>query len=157
VLSEGARQYDILVHAACWIHAERPLARMIPDSDQHREVIAKVRGQIWELYQDLKAYRQRPEPSRRRDLEVRCDALCAQQTGFPSVDSVLKDISAQRSALLRVLDRPEIPLHTNLSEGHLRDYVKKRKISGSTRSELGRQARDTFASLKKTCRRLGVN
>src|SRR4051795_12178003 len=49
------------------------------------------------------------------------------------------------------------PLHNNLSEGHVRDYVKKRKISGSTRSELGRSARDTFASLKKTCRRLGVN
>src|ERR1022692_225905 len=62
-----------------------------------------------------------------------------------------------RVALLRVLDRPELPLHNNLSEGHLRDYVKKRKISGSTRSELGRAARDTFASLKKTCRRLGVN
>ena len=50
-----------------------------------------------------------------------------------------------------------VPLHTNLSEGHLRDYVKKRKISGGTRSESGRQARDTFASLKKTCRELGVN
>ena len=36
-------------------------------------------------------------------------------------------------------------------------YVKKRKISGSTRSDSGRRARDTFASLKKTCRRLGVN
>jgi len=51
-------------------------------------------------------------------------------------------------------------LHNNLSEGHVRDYVKKRKISGSTRSGLGRRARDTFASLKKTCRtcrRLGVN
>ena len=61
------------------------------------------------------------------------------------------------AALLRVLERPEVPLHTNLSEGHLRDYVKKRKISGSTRSELGRRARDTFASLKKTCRELEVN
>ncbi|MFI3197878.1 MAG: hypothetical protein QX196_06095, partial [Methylococcaceae bacterium] len=30
-------------------------------------------------------------------------------------------------------------------------YVKKRKISGSTRSEAGRKCRDTFASLKKTC------
>ena len=66
-------------------------------------------------------------------------------------------MSAHRAALLRVLERPEVPLHTNLSEGHLRDYVKKRKISGSTRSEPGRQARDTFASLKKTCRELGVN
>ena len=62
-----------------------------------------------------------------------------------------------RAALLLVLDRPEVPLHNNLSEGHLRDYVKKRKISGGTRSEWGRQARDTFASLKKTCRELGVN
>ncbi len=50
-----------------------------------------------------------------------------------------------------------MPLHTNLSERHLRDYVKKRKISGGTRSEWGRRARDTFASLKKTCRELGVN
>ena len=114
-------------------------------------------GQIWELYQDLKAYRQQPEPSRRRDLEARFDALCGQRTGFPSIDGVLKGMRAHRAALLRVLERPEVPLHTNLSEGHLRDYVKKRKISGSTRSELGRQARDTFASLKKTCRELGVN
>jgi len=157
ILSDGAGQYDVLAHAACWIHAERPLARMIPYSDEHRAAIAKVRGEIWELYQDLKGYRQHPEPSRRRDLESRFDALCGQRTGFPSIDGVLKGMRQHRAALLRVLDRPEIPLHTNLSESHLRDYVKKRKISGSTRSEWGRQARDTFASLKKTCRELGVN
>ena len=157
ILSDGAGQYDILVHAACWIHAERPLARLIPYSEEHRAAIATVRGQIWELYQDLKGYRQQPEPSRRKDLAARFDTLCAQRTGFPSIDGVLKGMSAHRAALLRVLERPEVPLHTNLSEGHLRDYVKKRKISGGTRSELGRQARDTFASLKKTCRELGVN
>ena len=157
ILSDGAGQYDVLVHAACWIHAERPLARLIPYSEEHRAAIAMVRGQIWELYQDLKGYRQRPESSRREDLEARFDTLCAQRTGFPSIDGVLKGMSAHRAALLRVLERPEVPLHTNLSEGHLRDYVKKRKISGSTRSEPGRQARDTFASLKKTCRELGVN
>jgi hypothetical protein len=157
VLSDGARQYDVLVHAACWLHAERPLARLIPYSDEHQAAIAKVRGQIWELYQDLKGYRERPERLRRPDLEARFDALCAQRTGFPSIDGVLKEMRTHRAALLRILDRPEVPLHNNLSEGHLRDYVKKRKISGSTRSELGRQARDTFASLKKTCRRLGVN
>ena len=157
VLSDGAGQYDVLVHAACWIHAERPLARLIPYSEQHRAAIAKVREQIWELYQDLKGYRQQPEPLQRPDLEARFDAMCGQRTGFPSIDGVLKGMRTHRAALLRVLDRPEVPLHTNLSEGHLRDYVKKRKISGSTRSELGRQARDTFASLKKTCRELKVN
>ncbi len=157
ILSDGAEQYDVLVHAACWIHAERPLARMVPYSEEHRAAIERVRGEIWELYQDLKAYRQRPEVSRRRDLEARFDVLCAQRTGFPSIDGVLKAMGAHRGSLLRVLDRPEIPLHTNLSEGHIRDYVKTRKISGSTRSDLGRKARDTFASLKKTCRELGVN
>ena len=65
----------------------------------------------------------------------------------PSVDVVLKGMSVL--ILLAVLKRPEFPLHNNLSEGHMRDYVKKRKISGSTRSELGRCARDTFASLRK--------
>src|SRR5262249_41657480 len=157
VLSDGAGQYDVLVHAACWIHAERPLARMIPYSEEHRAAIATVRGQIWELYQDLKAYRQHPEPSRRKDLESRFDALCGERTGFPSIDSVLEGMRGHRAALLRVLERPEVPLHTNRSERHLRDYVKKRKVSGGTRSQSGRRARDTFASLKKTCRELGVN
>ena len=75
ILSDGAEQYDVLVHAACWIHAERPLARMVPYSEKHRAAIERVRGEIWELYQDLKAYRQRPEVSRRRDLETRFDVL----------------------------------------------------------------------------------
>jgi hypothetical protein len=56
-----------------------------------------------------------------------------------------------------VLDKPYLPLHNNLSERDIRDYVKKRKISGSTRSDEGRRARDTFASLKKTCRKLGIS
>lgn len=157
ILSDGAGQYDVLAHAACWIHAERPLARLIPSGEEHREAIARVRRVIWELYQDLKAYRQRPRPARRPRLESRFDALCEGRTGFPDIDGVLKGMRAHRSALLRVLERPAVPLHTNLSESHLRDYVKTRKISGGTRSESGRRARDTFASLKKTCRELGVN
>ncbi|HJN53033.1 MAG TPA: hypothetical protein QF924_21560, partial [Pseudomonadales bacterium] len=43
----------------------------------------------------------------------------------------------------------------NLSERDIREYVIKRKISGSTRSELGRKCRDTFASLKRTCKKQG--
>jgi Transposase IS66 family len=157
IVSDGAGQFDVLVHIACWIHAERPLARMVPYSDEHRAAVEKVRQRIWELYQDLKEYRQEPKEAQRAVLESRFDELCGEQTGFPSVDDVLTRMSEHRADLLRVLERPEVPLHNNLSEGHVRDYVKKRKISGSTRSESGRRARDTFASLKKTCRRLGVN
>lgn len=56
-----------------------------------------------------------------------------------------------------VLERPDLPLHNNLSEGDIREYVKRRKISGGTRSEDGRRARAAFASIKKTCRKLGIS
>jgi hypothetical protein len=41
-------------------------------------------------------------------------------------------------------------------ESDIREFVKRRKISGGTRNDAGRRCRDTFASLKKTCRKLGV-
>jgi hypothetical protein len=157
VLSDGAPQFDVLVHASCWLHAERPLARMVPFCESHREAIEGVRRRIWELYQDLKAYRHKPDPLQKTGLEARFDALCAWRTNYPSVDRVLKEIQDHRADLLRVLDRPEVPLHNNVSESHIREYVTRRKISGGTRSEAGRRCRDTFASLKKTCRALGVN
>lgn len=62
----------------------------------------------------------------------------------------------QKADLLRVLERPEVPLHNNALESDIREFVKRRKISGGTRNEAGRRCRDTFASLKKTCRKLGV-
>ena len=156
VLSDGAAQFDILVHASCWIHMERPLARMIPFSEAHRQAIEHVRDQIWQLYQDLKAYRQQPDPAEQPGLETCFDALVDQPTGFPSINGVLKDMRDHKADLLRVLTQPVVPLHNNASESDIRDYVKKRKISGSTRRSAGRRARDTFATLKKTCRKLGV-
>jgi hypothetical protein len=156
VLSDGAGQFNILVHAACWIHAERPLARMIPHNEQHRVAIEQVRQQLWELYQDLKAYRLQPQPEQVPLLTARFEKLCSQPTVYPSINQVLKDMRAHQADLLQVLTQPEVPLHNNASESDIRDYVKKRKISGSTRSPEGRRCRDTFASLKKTCRKLGV-
>ena len=157
VLSDGAPQFVVFVHASCWIHAERPLARMVPYHDAHRAVIEKIRAQIWELYKDLKAYRQQPDAAQKPLLEARFDALCDQKTGYPSIDGVLKEIRDHQADLLRVLERPEVPLHNNAEESDIREYVKKRKISGGTRSAAGRRCRDTFTSLKKTCRKLGVN
>jgi Transposase IS66 family len=157
ILSDGAPQFDILVHASCWLHAERPLARMAPYSEEHRRAIEDVRRRIWELYQDLKAYRGKPDLSQVKGLRARFDALCAWRTGIPSVDKVLQEMALHKEDLLRVLSRPEVPLHNNTSERHIREYVTRRKVSGGTRSASGRRARDTFASLKKTCRCLGVN
>jgi Transposase IS66 family len=156
VLSDGAPQFVVLVHAACWVHAERPLAKLVPHNEEHRAVIEQARTQLWEWYQDLKAYRERPQPGQRGGLESRFDALVNQRTAYPSVNGVLKEMREHKADLLRVLERPEVPLHKNAMESDIREYVKRRKISGGTRSNAGRRCRDTFASLKKTCRKLGV-
>ena len=156
VLSDGALQFVILLHAACWIHAERPLIKMVPHNDEHRAVIETLRGQIWELYQALKAYQLNPDPAQKPILEARFDTLVDQRTGYPNVHQVLKAMRERKADLLRVLEHPEIPLHNNAEESDIREFVKRRKISGGTRSAAGRRCRDTFASLKKTCRKLGV-
>jgi len=52
--------------------------------------------------------------------------------------------------LLRVLDKPYLPLHNNLSERDIRDYVKKRKNKRPVHVvRQGESVRDTFASLKR--------
>ena len=53
--------------------------------------------------------------------------------------------------------RPRRLFLRNGSENDIRSFVTKRKISGETRSAAGKQARDTFLSLLKTCAKLAVS
>jgi len=66
-------------------------------------------------------------------------------------------LRANKAELLVVLDRPEIPLHTNGSERDIRCQVTKRKVSGGTRSDIGRDCRDAFLGLAKTCAKLHIS
>jgi hypothetical protein len=157
VVSDGARQFAILVHGLCWVHAERTFARLIGLNATERRAIAWVRGQIWALYDELKVYKTEPTAARKAVIDAGFEALCATETVCEPLNQALSRFHEDKTDLLRVLERPELPLHNNLSESDIREYVKKRKISGSTRSDEGRRCRDTFASLKKTCRKHGVS
>src|SRR5579863_9902417 len=157
IVSDDAGQFNVLRHALCWIHAERLIHTLLPLNEDHREDIATVRGQVWELYADLKKYKRRPTKKARSVLTRRFDTLFTQKTRYQTLNQLLRRLHNNKAELLLVLERPEIPLHTNDSERDIRDYVKKRKVSGGTRSDLGRQCRDTFISLKKTCRKLGLS
>jgi len=157
IVSDDAGQFNILNHALCWIHAERTINKLIAPSEEKRNILENVRKQIWEFYNELKTYKTSPDKTRKIELENEFDAIFRQQTGCQMLNLALKRLYENKAELLLVLDRPEIPLHNNLSENDIREYVKRRKVSGSTRSELGRRCRDTFTSLKKTCRKLGVS
>jgi len=157
IVSDDAGQFNVLLHGLCWVHTERLVHKLIPLNEAHREDIAQVRGQIWSLYADLKDYKDQPSAAAKVELEHRFDTIFTQKTRFETLNQTLKRIHRNKSELLLVLDRPDIPLHTNASESDIRDYVKKRKVSGGTRSDNGRRCRDTFTSLKKTCRKLGIS
>ena len=80
--------------------------------------------------------------------------IAAQEAGL---DRLLARLHANKAELLMVLERPEIPLHTNGSENDIRCRVTRRKISGGTRSDTGRDCRDAFLALAKTCSKLGIS
>jgi Transposase IS66 family len=158
LVSDDAAQFKLLtfLHALCWVHMERHVAQLIPLNADQRAAHEATRDAIWDYYQRLKAYRESPTPARRTRLETDFDRLFLKETGWPELNEVLRKIHGKKSELLLVLEHPEIPLHNNLSENDIRQYVKKRKISAGTRSDAGRRCRDTFLSLKTTCRKLGI-
>jgi hypothetical protein len=157
IVSDGAGQFAVLLHALCWVHSERLVHKLIPLSAAHREDQARVRSEIWSLYAELKRYKRQPTAEHKAELDARFDEIFSQKTSFATLNQTLARIAKNKAQLLRVLERPDIPLHTNGSESDIRDYVKKNKVSGGTRSDLGQQCRDTFASNKKTCRKLGIS
>jgi hypothetical protein len=57
---------------------------------------------------------------------------------------LLERLRANKPEFLMVLDRPEIPLHTDGSERDIRCHVTKRKVSSGTRSVDRRDCRDAF-------------
>lgn len=158
--SDGARQFRLFVHSQCWKHAERPLKKLIAKGSAQQALLdAKMSG-FWGLYRKLKDYKSLPsaeQAQRRAALEKEFDALCAPVKAFDALSAVLGRLKSYKDELLLVLERPIVPLHNNDTERQIREYAKRRKVSGPTRSEAGRLARDTFTSLKKTCRKLGVN
>jgi hypothetical protein len=157
VVSDGAGQFRVGDHAACWVHAERLVHKLIPVNDIQRRAVEVTRQLIWWFYADLKAYRLAPQPKRAAAMRARFDRIFSRVTGYASLDQLLRRLRKQKADLLRVLARPEIPLHTNASENDIRAVVTKRKVSGGTISEAGRQARDVLLGLMKTCRKLGVS
>ena len=156
IISDGAGQFDLGQHGLCWVHAERLVHKLDTFTDRQRAAQLRIRALIWWFYRDLKAYKADPSPRRRAELRARFDRIFKRRTGFATLDRLLARLHASKAELLLVLDRPQIPLHTNGSENDIRCQVVRRKISGGTRSDIGRDCRDAFLGLAKTCAKLGI-
>jgi hypothetical protein len=157
VVSDGAGQFRVEDQALCWVHAERLIHRLQPTNTAHQKAVEMIRTLIWWFYRDLKAYKLSPDPKRARMMRTRFDRIFTKKTGYILLDQQLRRLHRRKENLLRVLDRPEIPLHTNGSENDIRTMVTKRKMSGGTMSDAGKAARDTMLGLMKTCAKLKIS
>ena len=156
IVSDDAGQFDVGHHALCWVHAERLVHKLDTFTEHNRMAQETVRALIWWFYRDLLAYKREPSSRRKAEMRARFDRIFKRRTGFATLDRLLARLHANKAELLMVLERPQIPLHTNGSERDIRCHVIKRKISGGTRSQAGRDCRDAFLGLAKTCAKLGI-
>lgn len=158
IVSDDAGQFRVGLHALCWVHAERLVHKLVPSNDKQRNAIEIAKRMIWWFYGSLKEYKLAPSPQQAQVLRARFDRIFKRSaTGYVMLDRLLRRLFRNKDELLRVLDRPEIPLNTNASENDIRTLVTKRKISGGTVSDNGRDARDTMLGLAKTCRKLKLS
>lgn len=155
LLSDRAGQFAVFDHAGCWVHMERPLRKISPTNKQVERELNQVREAIWKLYRTLK--KSVFTKTAREEVERQYDALVAMKSMSSNVTDVIDNFRKYRSEMLKALDHPKLPLHNNDSERDIRGFVKRRKISGSTKSEDGKKFRDGLASIKQTCFRLGLS
>ena len=156
VHGDDAGQFDAFVRSLCWIHQERHYRKLIAVDEITRQAIEQIRGEIWDLYKGLKEYKKAPSENLKSNLEQNFEKLFSKKTVSPTLNKQLAKTYAKKNELLRVLERPDTPLHNNGTETDAREMVVKRKVSGGTRSDIGRRCRDTFISLKKTCCKLEI-
>src|SRR5215210_3374186 len=157
IVSDDAGQFRVGEHALCWVHAERLVHELVPTTAEQRRAVEVTRTLIWWFYADLKAWKRAPCPRRAAALRARFDRIFTRRTGYVVLDRLLARLHRRKAELVRVLERPEIPLHTNASENDIRACVTKRKISVGTMREAGRNDRDSMLGFITTCPELRVS
>ncbi len=149
VLSDGARQFAILVHALCWAHMERGIRRLPGATAQHRQDIAEVTSDLWDYYQELKAYQQQPTPGERERLDRRFDEIFGRRYPEHYGLNLAPTVLYLQTGVTASARRAASAATYQCAESDIREYVTRRKISGGTRDDDGRRARDTFTGLKR--------
>ena len=158
VVSDDAGQFRVGDHALCFRpRPKRLVHKLVPANDGQRNAVKVAKRMIWWFYRRLKHDKRAPSPEQAGLLRAQFDPIFKRRTGYATLDHLLKRLLGRKEELLRVLERPEIPLNTNASENDIRAFVTKRKISGGTVSEKGRQARDAMLGLAKTCKKLKIS
>ena len=159
LVSDDAPQFNWLGQEMmlCWVHEGRHYKKLTPVIALHRELLDDFLKQFWEYYHQLLNYCQQPTVEERLRLETAFDDFFSSHSGYDALDQRIAKTKVKKDSLLLVLQYPELPLHNNASELGVRQRVRKRDVSFGPRTEDGKRAWDTFATLAETAKKLGVS
>lgn len=143
--------------ALCWVHEARHYKKLTPHLPLHQALLEAVLTAFWAYYRELQAYQQAPGPAEAARLRRAFDEVFTCRTGYRDLDDRLRLTLAKRHALLRVLDKPYLPLTNNPAELAARQRVRKRDVSFGARSPAGLHSWDVLQTIIATAKQLGVN
>jgi len=159
LISDDAPQFNkISKHkGACWVHEGRHYKKLNPIVPLHREFLDHFLERFWDYYVSLLAYKETPTEDKALILSKEFDNLFGTKTGYEELDKRIFMTLTKKSTLLLVLEFPFLMLHNNPAELGARAQARMRDINLHTMSENGTKAKDTFATIVQTARKLGVN
>ena len=143
--------------ALCWVHEGRHYKKLTPAITLHGAILETFLTDFWAYYRRLRSYQRAPTPALAAALAADFDPLFSRRTGYADLDARIAKTKAKRQALLRVLEKPYLPLTNNPAERAARRRVRKRDVSFGARSTAGIRAWDVFHTLIGTASLLGVN
>jgi hypothetical protein len=141
----------------CWVHEGRHYKQLTPAITSHQTLLDAYLADFWAYYRRLRVYQRAPTPVMAAELASGFDTLFRRATGYAALDERIAKTRAKRRALLRVLEKPYLPLTNNPAELAARRRVRKRDVSFGARSPAGIHAWDVFHTLIGTAQLLGVN
>jgi hypothetical protein len=159
LLTDDAPQYDQIapLHPLCWIHDGRHYKKLNPVIPEHIQMADEFRGNYWDFYDNLLAYKLSPTKSSAKALSCKFDKLFQLKTGYDKLDERIEKTREKKDQLLLVLEYPAVPLHNNNSELGARDQARRRDINLHTVSKAGTESKDTFMTLAQTAKKMAVN
>jgi len=158
LMCDDAPQFNnIAKHKAlCWIHEGRHYKKIKPIVPLHRGILDDFTDEFWSFYRELRAYKASPTIEKSQELSAKFDEVFTKKTGYEQLDDRIAKTYAKREMLLLALEFPFLPLHNNPAELGARVQARHRDINLQTKNVKGTKAKDTFATLVQTARKLNV-
>ncbi len=159
LMCDDAPQFNLIAKykSLCWIHEGRHYKKLSPFVPSHQKILENFRENFWDYYQSLLDYTNHPSSDVATQLNAEFDRLFSAKTGYDELDKRIALTAEKKEALLMPLKFPFLPLHNNDAENGAQHQARSRDIHLQTKNEKGTQAKDTFATLVKTARKLDVN